>query len=105
MRQEINLEDIYHARMEHYGRVESRDLCEDCALLTESFMTIAYIPGISLTQYDLLLFHLRKNQAEKTTREKIKELVEELRNQGGTVPEIAEETGLCNKCVLKIVNE
>lgn len=99
---EINLEDAYKVTMAKRNRVESRTLCEDCKLLSESFMTAAYIPGISQTQYDILV-RLSKNEEMKSNSDAIKEIVKELREKDMTVPEIVREIGICNQCVMKIL--
>lgn len=99
---EINTEDSYAVKIERYGRVEKRTLCEDCKSLSEAFMTAAYIPGISKTQYELLLY-MARNVEHKTPADKFKDLVEDLKKSGMTVPEIAKEIGVCNQCVMRLV--
>lgn len=99
---EINIEDSYSVKIEHCGRVEQRTLCEDCKSLSEAFMTAAYIPGISKTQYELLLY-LARNAEHKTPADKVKDLVDDLKKSGMTVPEIAKEIGICNQCVMRIM--
>ena len=101
---EINLEDAYKVTMAKRNRVESRTLCEDCKLLSESFMTAAYIPGISQTQYDLLVYIARSTE-KKSPGVILQELVEELKNAGATVPEIAQELHICNKCVVNLTRK
>lgn len=99
---EIGREDAYTVKIEHYDRIETRTLCNDCKSLSEAFMTAAYIPGISQTQYDILV-RLSKNEEMKSNSDAIKEIVKELREKDMTVSEIVKEIGICNQCVMKIL--
>lgn len=99
---EIGREDAYTVKIEYHDRVETKTLCSGCKSLSEAFMTAAYIPGISKTQYDILV-RLSRNEEMKSNSDAIKEIVKELREKDMTVPEIVKEIGICNQCVMKIL--
>lgn len=74
--------------------------CQECDKEIMEFSTPACIPGISNTQWELKMH--RKKKREKSPRQILIEILEDMRGQGMTVPEISQELGLDNKSVMKL---
>lgn len=81
---------------------EYRVLCPQCFELAKAFVTPAYIPEISKTQYDLLV-HKIKNSSEKSIFEKFKEQVKGMKSRGLTIPEIAQAAHVTNRVIMEVL--
>lgn len=84
------------------GHKVSKVLCIECNKLDLEFITPAFIPDMSLTQYDL---RFRKKEKNKKPYEILMKLMREMKAGGMTVPEIAQELHICNKCVVNLTRK
>lgn len=84
-----------------YGQ-EFRVLCPTCFEMTMAFMTPAYIPEISKTQWELVV-HKATQLEGRSIFQQCKDQIKAFRAKGITVPEIAQETGFSNRAVLDIL--
>lgn len=82
---------------------EFRVLCPTCNKMTLAFCTPAYIPEISKTEYELILYRFMKGKNEKSIFARFKDEVKHLRKNGFTVPEIAQGTGTTNRIIMEVL--
>lgn len=84
-----------------YGQ-EFRVLCPTCCEMTIAFMTPAYIPEISKTEWELVV-HKSKKTKGQSVFDQCRRQIKIMREKGCTVPEISAETGLTNRAVLELL--
>ena len=77
-------------------------LCRECYVESVDFMTPAYIPGICNTRWELGMHYKRKK--DRIDNRPVRK-VKKLRISGYTVPEIAQELGIKNIEVMKIIKK
>lgn len=81
---------------------EYRVLCPQCFGLMLAFITPAYVPGISKTQYDLLLHKVKKEET-MSVFDQFKNQIKGMRERGLTIPEIAQEANLNNRIIMEVL--
>lgn len=84
-----------------YGQ-EFRILCPTCQEMTIAFMTPAYIPEISKTQWELLA-HKAKKLDNQSIFDQCRQQIKTMRSNGCTIPEIAKEAGMSNRAVMDLL--
>lgn len=82
---------------------EYRVLCPTCFGMALAFCTPAFIPGISKTQYDLLVHKANNENTEKSVFECFIKEIKRMRDEGFTVPEIAQAANVTNRVIMEIL--
>ena len=78
-------------------------MCRQCAELILEEMTPAMIPGYSVSRLDIIL-HQLKAAKEVNHAEKLEEKIKEMKEDGMTIPEIAQTFKISNRIVIEFLN-
>ena len=84
---------------------EYRVLCPTCFGMTLAFCTPAFIPGISKTQYDLLVHKAKNIHSESEVFGEFVNEIKRMREEGFTIPEIAQTAKVTNRVVMEILKK
>lgn len=80
---------------------EFRILCPTCFEMAQAFITPAFIPEISKTQWELVV-HKAQKLDNQSIFDQCRKQIKSMRANGCTIPEIAAETGFSNRVVMDL---